>query len=345
MKKCPTCNRTFTDDALSFCLQDGSPLLSVGGEAGPVSYDPGATIQYNPGRETNPPPPPSYPPAQPPGYQAQPQVWSPTPPSGGMPGGAPKKKSKGIYWVLGIIGVIVVLGIGGVILVVVLANMSNSNTNNSNSNNSNTTSNSNSNSNNSNSDNVNQNTNSNSSKSYVVQDDFSTTKWWIGSNIYGKAEYVSGEYQLSAMGGYVAVYAPTTTYDTKNATTRVTTHSVTGVSPDFGYGLTIHSELKSGELTDYAFVIRNDTTPEFRVCLHSDGKETPLVDWTYASQIRTGAATNQLEVRVVDSDLTFYINGQYATSITDARGNKDGVAGLYTSGREPIAFDDLEIFR
>lgn len=348
MKKCPTCNRTFTDDALSFCLDDGSPLLSTGGDGTPPAYDPGATIQYTPGRDTSPPPPtPAYTPSQPQGFQAQPPSWSPMPPPGGVQGGAPpRKKSKGLYWIIGIIAVVVVLGIGGIALVFVLAGMSNSNANNGNTNNSNTTANSNTNANNSNSSNSNQdsNSNSNSSRVYVAQDDFSITNWWVGSISFGKAEYVDGEYQLSALGGYLAVYGPTT-YDTKNATTRVTTRSVSGVSPDNGYGLTVFSELKKGQLEDYAFVIRTNDSPAFRVYLHKEGKESTLVNWTEASQIRTGSATNQLEVRATDSQLSFYINGQYATSIADTAGYKGGIAGFYASGTTPIAFDDLEIYR
>lgn len=260
-----------------------------------------------------------------------------------MQGGPPKKKSKGIYWVIGIIAAVVVLGVGGIILVLVLVGMSDSNTNNGNANNSNTTSNGNAN--NSNSSNSNENSNSKQAMNYVVQDDFSVTKWWVGSNLYGKAEYVNGEYQLSATGGYVAVYAPNTTYDTRNTTTRVTAHSVTGISPDKGFGLTIHSEMKSGQLSDYAFVIRTGDNKAFSVFLHKAGAETQLVDWTDASQIRAGSATNQLEVRATDSQISFYINGQYATAITGATGNKGGIAGFYASGDTPIAFDDLEIFR
>ena len=29
MKRCPTCNKTFTDQNLSFCIDDGTPLLAV----------------------------------------------------------------------------------------------------------------------------------------------------------------------------------------------------------------------------------------------------------------------------------------------------------------------------
>jgi hypothetical protein len=47
MKQCPTCNRTYADDSITFCLADGA-LLSA-------SYDSGAT-QRIPARLTNPPP-------------------------------------------------------------------------------------------------------------------------------------------------------------------------------------------------------------------------------------------------------------------------------------------------
>src|SRR5215210_651555 len=47
MKQCPTCNRTYADDSITFCLADGA-LLSA-------SYDPVAT-QRIPARLTNPSP-------------------------------------------------------------------------------------------------------------------------------------------------------------------------------------------------------------------------------------------------------------------------------------------------
>ena len=35
MKRCPKCNREFTDDSLRFCLEDGTPLISVSREPPP----------------------------------------------------------------------------------------------------------------------------------------------------------------------------------------------------------------------------------------------------------------------------------------------------------------------
>lgn len=40
MKRCPTCNRTFTDSNLSFCIEDGTPLVSSDSPA----YDAEATV-------------------------------------------------------------------------------------------------------------------------------------------------------------------------------------------------------------------------------------------------------------------------------------------------------------
>ena len=48
MKSCPTCNRTYPDDTLAFCLIDGAVLSAP--------YEPGQTARMPPTRQTNPPP-------------------------------------------------------------------------------------------------------------------------------------------------------------------------------------------------------------------------------------------------------------------------------------------------
>ena len=49
MKLCPTCQRTYEDDALRFCLEDGTALVGAEGSA----YDPGATIKIPATRVTS----------------------------------------------------------------------------------------------------------------------------------------------------------------------------------------------------------------------------------------------------------------------------------------------------
>src|ERR671926_160946 len=98
MKRCPTCNRTYTDSSLNYCLEDGTPLTA---DAPPV--DPNATLAYPAARDTSEPPPteiyrpqaqrrvappsPTTPPPPPPPLAPQ---WTP-PPTGAPP--PPRKKS------------------------------------------------------------------------------------------------------------------------------------------------------------------------------------------------------------------------------------------------------------
>jgi hypothetical protein len=74
MKRCPTCQRTYPDDAPNFCVNDGAQLFT---EEAP-SYDPQKTMLASappPPQYSNPQPPPPPPPNQPP--QAP---WPPPPP-------------------------------------------------------------------------------------------------------------------------------------------------------------------------------------------------------------------------------------------------------------------------
>jgi len=50
MKRCPTCNKSYTDDNLSFCPSDGTPLITDQ----PLGYDPQATIMATPPKVTSP---------------------------------------------------------------------------------------------------------------------------------------------------------------------------------------------------------------------------------------------------------------------------------------------------
>src|SRR5437870_827744 len=125
MKRCLQCNRTHTDDALSFCLDDGSPLVST---TAPSSFDPGATVQYPQARDTTPPPTIAYPGQMPPASApppSAPPAWSPMPPQ--------QTQKRSVWpWLLGIGAVLVFMGIGVVILVFAIASITNQNSNNGN---------------------------------------------------------------------------------------------------------------------------------------------------------------------------------------------------------------------
>ncbi|PWT91905.1 MAG: hypothetical protein C5B55_07280 [Blastocatellia bacterium] len=340
MKRCPSCNRTYTDASLNFCLEDGTPLAL---DAPPPSM-PGATVRYPPARDTAAPPPteifrPDSPLISQPPPPPQ-QQWAPAP----IP--QPQKKSSAIWWILGGLAAFAVIGIGAAVLIFMVASISSTNTNNGNANANSVVSNRNANANANSNANTNSNTNTSNLPSEFT-DDFSQQKWGTGESKFGRIWYADDEYHMSSKAKtYVAIYAPSQQYQTANATIKVTGRSVDGSVPSAGFGLMIHcAKSKDQQLEDYALLIYPSDDPEYEIIMHKNGTQSSLVTKTKSSAIRSGTSPNQFEVRVKGTDMAFYINGQLLTHVNDSENYKGGVAGLYTSDATEVAFDDLEITR
>jgi len=327
MKRCPTCQRTYTDASLNFCLEDGTPLSDA------APSPPPAEIHHQPAPLLNQVDP-----------MAQPRHWSPMPP---MP---PQRKSNAVWWILGGIVVVGIVVVGALVMILALASMGS---------NSNTSSNGNENLGNANSRIANRNSNANTNVANVsnansadslpasITDDFSEAKWDAGNFPFGDVWYADDEYHMrSKAKTYLVMYAPSNEYNTGDATVRVTARSVDGTPALTGYGLIVHGERsKTGALEDYALLIYTGSEPQYEIIKHKAGTQTALVPWTKSNVIRSGTNPNQLEVRAKGTELTFYVNGQYVDRITDTENFKRGVAGLYTSDTAEVAFDDLEIER
>ena len=345
MKRCPTCNRTYTDLSLNFCLEDGTPLATDA----PVEPDPNATLRYPSPRDTaepppteiyHPPPPvvtprPTSPPPPPP-----PQ-WAPTPVQ------APRKKSNAIWWIFGGFAALVVIGAGLVVMLIALASLgSDPNSNNLNTN---TREVRNSNANvNINANTTNINTNANVAPNNSLVDDFSEKKWAVGVSQFGRIWYSDDDqYHMSSKERtYIVMYAPSDDYTTENATVKVTARSVDGDVPSAGFGLLVHGGWsKAKRLEDYALLIYPGDEPAYEIIKHKDGEQTAMVTRTRSDAIRSGSNPNLLEIRIKGNELSFYANGQYLTRITDVENYRRGRAGFYTSDETEVAFDNLEIDR
>lgn len=106
MKRCPKCNRVYSDETLRFCLEDGAPLVDEAIQA--------PTVQYS----------------QPGSHPPQPTMVSSMPPAP-WSGAQPQAKKRSAWpWILGSIAAVCVLGIGLIVLVFALAGLSNDNQNN-----------------------------------------------------------------------------------------------------------------------------------------------------------------------------------------------------------------------
>ena len=337
MKLCPTCNRTYTDASLNFCLEDGTPLTTDAGRM----PDPHATIRYGEAVDTNPAPTEIYRQQAPLLNQvdasAQPRQWAPSP-------SAPqRKKSNAVWWVLGGVVVAGLIVVGVAIMILALASIG-SNSNNTNTNVANTR--------NTNTRPTNRNTNVSNVNSTTnlpasITDDFSEQTWGAGNFTFGDVWYENDQYHMrSKEKTYLVMYAPKNEFNTENATVRVTVRSVDGTPAASGFGLIVHGDKsRAGSLEDYGLLIYTGPEAKYEIIKHKNGVQSTVVPWTRSTVIRSGTNPNQLEIRARGLELSFYINGQYVDRITDSENFRRGVAGLYTSDKTDVAFDDLEIRR
>lgn len=322
MKICPTCRRTYDDDGLNFCLEDGTVLTFSAIDAG------APTIVMNPPRPTNPSP-------QGSGIQTSWDAQNP----GGYSMQPKKKSSKAWIWVLGILGVLVLVCGGGFAgFFYYVASVANSNTvSNTSRVSSNTT-------------NTKSNNWSNKSPTPSPQTDdgdvqtVDLAKQVKQSSIYGTTEFADGElFMASKATGFYYVLVTSDDYKTDGAKVRVSVRNADDAESNLGYGLIFHSDTKPLE-NDYAFLI-DAKRKRFRVVRHEPQDEVTVTAWTSSNLIHNGTAENTLEARDKGEKIELYINGELATSITNKQGPKGGVPGLYSGDGVKAAFSKLEIVK
>ncbi len=312
MKICPTCRKTYSDDGLNFCLDDGSVLTRTGDQLPETVMinqarftDPNSALGNGPGIQS------SY------GNQAAYPMQ-------------PKKSSKAWIWVLGILGVLVLICGGGFAAFFIFVASLDTNRNVA-----------------SNASPSPSSTRATPSPSPFEKTEVRTidlSKWVSKKSQYGNTEYTGGEFFMSSKkkGFYYVVAAPAE-YGTESASTSVIVRNVNDATSSLGYGLVFHSNptpLQKG----YAFII-DSTQKKYRVVRHEPGKEFNVIDWTDSSAIHEGSQENILEVRDKSERVELYINGEMVTSIKNTYGYKGGVAGLYSGDAVNIGFKKLEIAR
>lgn len=320
MKICPRCQKTYPDDNLNFCLEDGSVLTPASGAVPPD------TFMVNQPRPTAQP---MSSPGQPPSG-AQP-AWN-TPQQYSMQ--PPKKSSKAWVWVLLILGGLFLVCGGGFVGLVfwgasIAEQQQTANTANTLYSNTSTGT---------------KGTNSTSTSTRTDVDRLDLSVWPPKFSVYGDTEYRDGELLIaSKQKRFYYVLAGTKDQTTDDADTRVTLRNVDDAASLLGYGLVFHSNptpLQQG----YAFLL-DTKKKKYRVVHHLPQKEVEDVPWTKSDAIRDGSAENTIEVRDLDDRIDLYINDKMVKSLKNTQGYSGGVVGLYSGDAVKIAFKDLEIRR
>lgn len=322
MKICPKCQQTYTDENLNFCLNDGSVLTQTGGSRNTDDALP-ETVFVNQVRPTTPnqqfgnQPQPSFQP-QNAWNNPQQQQFSMQP--------APKS-SKSWVWVVGILGVIVLLCGGFGLLGFITYRASNDDKYNGN------------------------NYYPTPSVSPTVASNvikYDMSLWTTDVGEFATTTYSNNKFTVEVTKPnyyYVVITQPNATtkaeHETQNAITKISVSNRLAKPVKYGFGLVVHSD--TTPLTqDYAFVI-DSQNKKYRILHHSLKNEKVLTNWTSSTAIKSGTEDNILEIRDVGNAMQFYINGQFIKTVTDEDKNADGIAGIYSSDNIPIDFSNLQI--
>lgn len=310
MKICPACRKTYADDNLNFCLDDGA-ILNV------VDDKPPATVAF-------PVPPPTSPGG---GQMSQPTVrtsWD-NQEQYSMP---PKKSSKAWLWAVGVISILLLLCGGGLVSVLVyVLNQADDNTNNRNGNGRNG---------------IFEPTPTPDDRTSVHRVDLSG---WVQRNSqFGITEFTGGELIMSSKSaGFYFVLVAQQPFSTLRSTTRLSVRNIDNADSSMGYGLIFHSDPTPLQ-RDYAFLI-DSRRKRFRVVRHLPQNEINVINWTNSDEIRDGTQENILEARDLGGRVELYINSRLVGSIQNVLGSSGGVPGVYSGDRVRAAFSGLEIRR
>lgn len=324
MKICPTCRKTYADDNLNFCLEDGSVLTFA-------SNEPPATVMMGQPRPTDPTA--VFPSTSNQGIQSTFGQQASQPYSMQQP----KKSSKAWLWIVGIVGIVLLLcggGFAGLLFIGMQANQNQAN----------------------NSSYPPPNNGRGNTGPSPAPSPFSSTtsssdvetvdlSFWVkDSSVWGTTEMSGDEFLMAAkQKGYYYVLVAPDDYTTDGKNVRVTVRNVDNANSSLGYGLIFHSA-PTPLTKDYAFLI-DTKRKKYRVVRHEPSKETSMVSWKDSNAIKDGTQENVLEARDKGDTIELYINGEMVTSIKDQFGYPNGVPGLYSGDGAKIGFKKLEIWK
>lgn len=321
MKICPTCRKTYADDNLNFCLEDGSVLTFA-------SNEPPATVMMGQPRPTDPTA--VFPSTSNQGIQSTFGQQAPQPYSMQQP-----KKSKAWLWIVGIVGIVLLLcggGFAGLVFIGMQANQNQAN--------------------NStypppNNGRANTGPSPAPSPFSAQTGDVETVdlSFWVkDSSVWGTTEMSGDEFLMAAkQKGYYYVLVAPDEYTTDGKNVRVSVRNVDNANSSLGYGLIFHSA-PTPLTKDYAFLI-DSKRKKYRVVRHEPSKETSMVSWKDSNAIKDGTQENVLEARDKGDTIELYINNEMVTSIKDQFGYPNGVPGLYSGDGAKIGFKKLEIWK
>ncbi|MBU0491137.1 MAG: DUF1080 domain-containing protein [Chloroflexi bacterium] len=180
-----------------------------------------------------------------------------------------------------------------------------------------------------------------STGSAAFADDFSTDRgdWNVADSTNGKRWIADGEFYIQITQANYVVWSLLRDREYQDVEVKVDAHAVSGTGGN--YGLVFRAEDTSNF---YRFEVSD--AGKYKLAKLVSRSWKTVKDWTSASAISKGTATNTLKVEVRGSSITLYANDTKLVTITDSdfgKGSVGLVVGAGSTGDFTAAFDNLEV--
>lgn len=178
----------------------------------------------------------------------------------------------------------------------------------------------------------------------ILEDDFSSEQWGIGTDSDSSIEYSGGALQMQIFTQNYFVWSTPNDEDYENVHIEVTVNN-NNTDPTTAFGIMCHQQVTD---SGYYFAvtpagqyaIAKNTVTEKDVFLTNDNT------WEYSDFITPNAASYRIGADCGNNGtLTLYVDGQQVDTVTDSDFAKGGVALFTWSGEEvasaDVSFDDF----
>ena len=178
----------------------------------------------------------------------------------------------------------------------------------------------------------------------LLDDDFSTTRWGVGTDADSSVEYANEALQMIIYKQNWFVWSTPNDQDYDNIHMEVTAFNH-GTDPTTAFGIMCHQQVIDDSFYYFAITPAGQYAIAEASLAANDIFLTNEDQWEYSDAITANAESYRIGVDCGDNTLALYVDGQLVDSVSDDTYTSGGVALFVWSGEEvssaDVSFDDF----
>ena len=178
----------------------------------------------------------------------------------------------------------------------------------------------------------------------ILEDDFSSERWGIGTDTDSSVEYADNALQMIIYTKNYFVWSTPNDEDYENVHVEVTIKN-NNSDPTTAFGIMCHQQVTSDSFYYFAITPAGQYAIAKAAVAQKDVFLTNNDQWEYSDAVKANAPSYRIGADCGNGTLTLYVDGQQVASVADTSYTNGGVALFAWSGEDVasanITFDDF----